>query len=464
MASGAASDVAAGVTSGVASGTASGWETGAAASTAPAVASGGLAGVASGGASGGVCDVASGEHPSPEEPDPDGGPPRPALTELRLSAFKSFRGARLPLGPLTVLAGASGTGKTNALEALAVLGRLGGGETVAGALAPVRGGPGMCVPLGTPADRQGRRGIRLGCTVEGRLGPVRLDVAVQIEPEPRIVGERLTCAGKVLLETALRDPRGRTVQAAWHTAGAVPVTRGPLPGDRLGSALLPLRVAGTTQGQRLVLAAAEQLVVGLRSVFCVAPEPRDMRGWVAVADGLLEGGGRNLSAVVARTETECRIRHGLLGAAMRALCPYPVEGVTVVPGGDGTVMAALDRGPLGLLPAAVMGEGELRALALALVLLTGPGILAMDPAEVPDALRLLTVLAHDVDRGLDRRQTRELLGLAARMCERGHVRVVATAHAGEWVRELPGVTVAEPAPGERRSSQPSGSASGGPID
>jgi hypothetical protein len=397
-------------------------------------------------------------------PDTDGAFPRPAVTEVRLSAFKSFRGARLPLSALTVLAGPSGTGKSNALEALAALGRLGGGETVTAALDAVRGGAAACVPLGTPADRQGRRGIRLGCTVEGRLGAVRLDVAVQIEPEPRIVGERLTAAGKVLLETALRDPRRRTVQAAWHTAGAVPVTRAPLPDDRLASALLPLRVAGTTDGQRLVLAAAEQLVVGLRSVFCVAPEPREMRGWVHTTDGLLEGGARNVSAVVARTETECRIRHGLLGGAMRALCPYPVEAVTVVPGKEGTVMAALDRGPLGLMPAAVMGEGELRSLALALVLLTGPGILAMDAAEVPDALRLLTVVAHDVDRGLDRRQTRELLGLAARMCERGHVRVVATAHAREWAMDLPGVTVTGPARGERPCPERAGSASVGPID
>lgn len=370
--------------------------------------------------------------------------PRPAVTEVCLSAFKSFRGAQLRLGALTVLAGPSGAGKSNVLEALAFLGRLGGGERVADALRPVRGGPGGCVPLGSAEDEQGRRGIRLGCTVEGQLGPVRLELAVQVDPEVRIVGERLTGGGEVLLETALRDPGRRTVQAAWHTAGHAPVTRAPLPDDRLASALLPLRVAGKTEGQRLVLAAAEQLVVGLRSVFSIDPVPRAMRGWTDARSGLLEPTARNLSAVVGRTQTECRIRHGLLGEAMRSLCGYGVEGVTVTADRqEAAVMAALDRGELGLMPVSVMGEGELRAMAFALVLLTGPGILAMDPAEIPGALQLLTVLAHDVDRGLDRRQVRELLALAARMCERGHVRVVASAHARSWVEEVPGVAVVE---------------------
>ncbi|KOG88622.1 biotin transporter BioY, partial [Streptomyces varsoviensis] len=76
----------------------------------------------------------------------------------------------------------------------------------------------------------------------------RLDLAVQAEPELRLVGERLTGAGCTLLSSALRDPERRSVQAAWHTAGAVPVTRAPLPDDLLGTALLPPHVAGKTAG------------------------------------------------------------------------------------------------------------------------------------------------------------------------------------------------------------------------
>lgn len=203
---------------------------------------------------------------------------RPAVTELRLSAFKTHRGVTLPLTRLTLLSGESGSGKSSALQAYEILARLGSGESLARAVGEVAGSPAACVPAGARPDAQGRRGFRIGCTVDGPAGPVSLDLAVQAEPELRIVGERLTGGGETLLTTALTDPDRPTVQAAWHTAGATPVTRAPLPDDRLGTSLLPLRVAGKTAGQRLVLAAAEQVVVALRSAFVCDPRPEVMRG------------------------------------------------------------------------------------------------------------------------------------------------------------------------------------------
>src|SRR5690349_746985 len=195
------------------------------------------------------------------------GPARPCLTELRLSAFAGHRGTGFGLGPVTVLAGGSGSGKTTALRAYEALARLGGGAEVAEVFPDAA----AYVPDRARPDAQRRRGFRIGCTADGPEGPVRLDVAVQAEPELRLVGERLTSGGLVLLETALRDPGRRVVQAAWYTAGSSAVTRGPLPDDRLGTALLPLRVAGRTDGERRVLAAAEQMVVALRSVYACDP-------------------------------------------------------------------------------------------------------------------------------------------------------------------------------------------------
>ncbi|MCT9145637.1 ATP-binding protein, partial [Streptomyces violarus] len=270
-----------------------------------------------------------------------------------------------------------------------------------------------------------------------------LDVAVQAEPELRIVGERLTADGLILLETALRDPGKRAVQAAWHTAGPTPVTRGPLPDDRLGTALLPLRVAGKTPGQRRVLAAAEQMVVALRSVFACDPQPARMRGPVPPGSGLLLGGCGNLADVLERTRTECGRRHALFVAAVRAGCAGPVADVLArAEEGTGTVRAALDRGDGVRTDLRRLGDGELRYVALALVLLTGPGVLEVDPAgEVPAALQTLTVLADGFDRGLDGRQRLELLRLAARMCDRGHIRLVGAVSDASWAAGTEGVTV-----------------------
>ncbi|MET7616772.1 ATP-binding protein [Streptomyces sp. NPDC005408] len=369
---------------------------------------------------------------------------RPTVTELRLSAFRAHRGAVFPLGPLTLFAGASGSGKSSALQAYEALARLGAGEE----LESVFPDPAACVPEWAEADRQGRRGFRIGCTVDGPAAPVQLDLAVQAEPELRVVGERLTSGGRTLLATALRDPGRSSVQAAWHTAGAVAVTRAPLPDDRLGTALLPLRVAGKTEGQLQVLAAAEQVVVALRSVFACDPQPHRMREPVAAGEGRLRRGCDNLAEVLHRTRSECATRHARLAAAARVGCAGAVEDLAVEELGDGTVRALLGRGGVrGATPVGRLGEGELRFLALALVLLTGPGVLAMDQAaEVPSAYQALTVLADGFDRCLDPRQTRQLVSLGAEMAARGHVRLVGAVADASYVRGVEGVTVVDLVP------------------
>jgi hypothetical protein len=232
------------------------------------------------------------------------------------------------------------------------------------------------------------------------------------------------------------------VQAAWHTAGPTPVTRGPLPDDRLGTPLLPLRVAGRTPGQCRVLAAAEQMVVALRSAFACDPEPARMRGPVAAGSGRLLGGCGNLADVLWRTRAECGRRHAQFVAAVRAGCAGPVADVLARLDGAGSVTAAVDRGDGSRTDLGRLGHGELRYLALALVLFTGPGVLEIDPAgEVPAALQTLTILVDGFDRGLDPRQRRELLGIAARMCERGHIRLVGSVSDGSWAAGTDGATV-----------------------
>ncbi|MER5777911.1 ATP-binding protein [Streptomyces sp. NPDC002039] len=371
---------------------------------------------------------------------------RPAVTELRLSAFGPHRSAAFPLGPVTLFAGPSGSGKSQALSAYEALAHLASGAT----LESVFPDPSARVPERAVPDAQRRRGFRIGCTVDGPAGPVRLDLAVQAEPTLRVVGERLAQDGQILLGTALRDPGRRSVQASWLTGGTVGVTRAPLPDDRLGTALLPLRVAGSTPGQRRVLTAAEQVVVALRSVFPCDPRPERMRAAVPPGAGRLARDCANLADVLRRTRHECGTRHALLAEAARTGCAGPVAGLTVRDLSDGSVAALLDRGPgrpgTGL---DRLGSGELRFLALALVLLTGPGVLAMDPvAELLSARQALTVLADDLDRGLDRRQSAELLRLAQLCCARGQVRLVASVGEGcaGTARGLPGVSVVDLVP------------------
>ncbi|MFE6104223.1 ATP-binding protein [Streptomyces laurentii] len=380
--------------------------------------------------------------PVPVERTVGGALLRPTVTELRLSAFGVHRGTVLPLGPVTLLRGASGSGKTTALRAYEALARLGAGAELEEVLPDAADR----VPERSRADAQGRRGFRIGCTVDGPVGPVHLDLAVQAEPTLRIVGERLTSPDRTLFTTALRDPGRSTVQAEWHTAGNTPVTRAPFPDDVLGTALLPLRVAGKTQGQRDVLAAAEQVVVGLRAAFPCHPLPHRMRQPVPVGEGRLRRDCHNLAAVLHRTATECPRRHARLAALATAGCAGTVAGLGLRESETGgTVEAVLERAGLPDMALGRLGDGELRYLALGLVLLTGPGVLAMDPvAEVPQAMQTLTVLADGLDHALDARQLAALFGLAGEICASGHVRLVAAVGEGvTGVTDVPGVTMVD---------------------
>lgn len=387
--------------------------------------------VVTGGARGGGAGGQEGRHQ------------RPVVTELRLSAYGVHRRAVFPLGPVALFAGPSGSGKSQALAAYGALAALGSGATLAEAFPDAA----ARIPECATADAQGRRGFRIGCTVDGPAGPVRLDLAVQAEPDLRIAGERLTAGGEILLATALRDPGRRSVQAAWPTGGSAGRTRAAMPDDRLGTALLPLRVAGATAAQRQVLAAAEQTVVALRSVFACDPRPEAMRNAVPPGEGRLRGDCANLADVLRRTRHECGTRHALLTAAARAACAGPVHGLGVRARAGGPVTAVLDRGPgRPATELARLGAGELRFLALALVLLTGPGVLAMDPAaELPSARQALTVLSDGFDAAMDRRQNAELLRLALLSCARGHVRLVAAVgqETAAAARGVPGVAVVD---------------------
>src|SRR5947207_15940534 len=112
------------------------------------------------------------------------------IEELRLTAFKSFRDAVLPLDDLSLVVGRNGSGKSNALDGLWALARLAQGEDVRDALdggregPAVRGGAAGCAPFGTSA-------FSLGCAVRTGDDVVRMDVTIQTEPVVQVTAERL---------------------------------------------------------------------------------------------------------------------------------------------------------------------------------------------------------------------------------------------------------------------------------
>ncbi len=377
---------------------------------------------------------------------------RPTVEELRLTSFKSYRRTTLPLSPLTVLHGPSGVGKSNALDALAVLSRLALGEEirpsldgVAGAsgplAAPLRGGLTGCVP-------HGRNAVILGCTVRSCAGPIRLELVIRTDGRVRVAREWLTLDGQTLVETGEQDVEQGRINVTWHNDTRQGDIRAPFPSSSLIVTQIPLRVAGSSPGERKVLAATEQLLTALREVFPVHPVPALMRGWVrAEADARLLPSAANLSAVLARLQGECSRRYGRLLKAVQAAAPHPLLGLDVARRGTQAqerLLAVFDEGVLGRTGADQASDGMLRLLAFATVLLTGAGVLDVDPAaEIPWARRQLTVLAEDLGAGLSGEQTASLLRLAAEMCEKEHLRLLAAVQDPAAARQVGAAALVE---------------------
>ncbi|GAA1232753.1 ATP-binding protein [Kitasatospora nipponensis] len=377
---------------------------------------------------------------------------RPTVEEVRLTSFKSYRRAVLPLSPLTVLHGPSGAGKSNALDALAVLSRLALGEEIAPSLdgmgglggplaVPVRGGLLGCVP-------HGRNAIILGCTVRSCAGPIHLELVIRTDGRVRVARESLACQGRTLVETGEQDVAGGRVNVSWHNDTRQGDIRAPFPSGSLITTQIPLRVAGSSPGERKVLAAAEQLLTALREVFPVHPVPALMRGWIRPEpQARLLPTAANLSAVLARLQGECTRRYGRLLRAVQAAAPHPLLGLDVARRGSQDLerlMAVFDEGVLGRTGADQAADGMLRLLAFAAVLLTGAGVLDVDPAaEVPWARRQLTVLAEDLGAGLCAEQTASLLRLAREMCDKDHVRLLAALHDPAPARQVGGIELVE---------------------
>ncbi|MEV4614497.1 ATP-binding protein [Kitasatospora sp. NPDC049258] len=377
---------------------------------------------------------------------------RPTVEELRLTSFKSYRRATLALSPFTVLHGPSGVGKSNALDALAVLSRLAQGEEIrpsldgngatSGPLAvPVRGGLLGCVP-------HGRNAIILGCTVRSHAGPIRLEVVVRTDGQVRIAREWLTLGGETLVETGEQDvPHGR-INVTWHNDTRQGDIRAPFPSSSLITAQIPLRVAGSSPGEQKVVTASEQLLTALREVFPLHPVPAAMRGWARPdPQARLLGTAANISAVLARLKQDCTRRYGRLLKAVQAAAPHPLLGLDVAFRGSAAterLLAVFDEGVLGRTGADQASDGMLRLLAFAAVLLTGAGVLDVDPAEeVPSAHRQLTVLAEDLGAGLAVEQTASLLRLASEVCAKEDVRLLGALQEPTAAREVGGVELVE---------------------
>jgi predicted ATPase len=358
------------------------------------------------------------------------------IEEVRLTSFKSFADAALPLGELTLVVGRNGSGKSNALDGLWVLARLALGEDIRDALdggregPAVRGGAAGCAPFGSSA-------FSLGCTVATGGQRVDLDVTVQVEPTVQVVREVLRVDGREVLATLSPASDSADITAVWDgTAERLLTFRA----SRLLTTQVLARVPATTEGRNVHLAAA-RVLAALRAVFVLDPVPHLMRQYVPRRDDLLRRNADNLSAAVA-TLLEDPSSAEVLVRALGRLNEQEVLDVTVSSSDLRDVMVTLVEGFAGgqhPVPARVMSDGTLRFLAILVALLQAPTVDTMpEPLASEDALGQTTLVVEELENGLHASQAKLLIGAIRDEVRVRRVRALATAHSPALLDALTG--------------------------
>lgn len=304
--------------------------------------------------------------------------PSPYIEELRLTRFKSFRNAALPLRDLTLLIGRNGSGKSNAIDGLQVLAKLALGEDIRDAVegSPregpgVRGGTRGCAPFG-------ERAFELGCRVRMGDEAVQLDVTVQVDPQVQIVSERLWCSEgasqRSLLATEPPEADRADIVARYDNGkqGRNPAL--PFRSSRLLTTQVATKVPSGSEALDRVHRAAASTIEALEAVFVLDPVPSLMRQYVPERDIVLRRSAENLSAAVGGLLAHEETAHQL-HELVRSLPQQAVDGISVQSSSLGDVIIALEerQGARSVpVSARVMSDGMLRFVAFAAALLSAP--------------------------------------------------------------------------------------------
>ena len=373
------------------------------------------------------------------------------IVELRLDAFKSFRGSVLPLSGITLLTGRNSSGKSNALDGLEVLARLAEGEDLVDALdgrrregGAVRGGSAGCAPSGSD-------NFALGCSVE--VGDDRFDynLVIEVRPDLRIISEKLhgpgvaVSSGKIsvgpLVETRPPGAPGTGIEAEVHNGrrGTNPLHK--FRDSRLIISQVPLALSGANAAEDSVLRGAEAVLLALRGVFHFDPVPHLMRDFVSGRDVELRRTGENLSAALRNLERSDPSAFKELTSLVSQIADDRVDGVTFVTSELGDVMLALveRRGASGgtseKTPARQMSDGLLRFMGIATALLSSKHGLDIDTAV---ASRLdrdddelnggVLIVLEELENGLHPSQARRVLDLVRTSSETAGTSVLLTTH------------------------------------
>lgn len=368
------------------------------------------------------------------------------IKEIRISNFKSFKDAALPLSRVTFLIGANASGKSNALEVLRFAGWMGHGDRLddierkLGKSDSIRGGvrdlffwgeDSILASDGSTdivAVGSGNTEFRLGIDVESEEGTFRLSDAIW-DVEFRNHERHLIVGDECLEELNPRRQlfRVKTKNPMLDSDGILVSWNNFKRGGRKPVAVCSNRRAifqqmkdddrfGMKVGTSPVANAAKAVSEVLDKIVFISPDTAKMRRYVQIQAGYrLDEDCGNLSSVLHSICRDDGLKNQLV-AFIRSLPEQKIHSIGFSKTSTNDVMVVLDEG-LKLLhptPASVLSDGTLRALAI------GAALFGAQPGA--------TVVIEEIDNGIHPSRANSLVENIYRIAQSRDIQIIVTTH------------------------------------
>lgn len=370
------------------------------------------------------------------------------LVNFSLKNFKSFREARLPLGPLTVLIGANAAGKSNAIEALRLLSWLAQGQKLSSIQYAVNSADRLVRGRVEDLCHRGELQFGMGCELadEGgfdRLGTSSLDLEIALrDGELHVVKEQLRDIFQQVPLYDLDKPStgSRTdARVAYNNFARGGIKPHVTVSDQMAVFTQldsPARFeAGHKRAQETIPVIVSRYQSLLANILFLDAVPARMREYSYTTERHLVGDGANLSSVLfhlwggneADPEAEpfATQRRAIL-AFIQSLPEQDIAGLDFLSGPRGEVMVRLLEtfgGEPRPCDAALLSDGTLRVLAIAAAMLS--------------AQEGSLVVIEEIDNGVHPSRARHLLDNIRGMAQARKLRVLLSTHNPALLDALP---------------------------
>ena len=367
------------------------------------------------------------------------------LATFTFSDFKSFREARLPLGPLTVLIGANAAGKSNAIEALRLLSWLAQGQKLSTIQYAVNSADRVVRGRIEDLCHRGQSQFGLGCiTDDPHWNRLTMRITIR-DGELHISAEKLDeLMATVPLYDMDQPSKGLNTDAgvAYNNFARGGNKPHITVSDQMAVfAQLESSVrfeASHKKAQETIPGVSKRFQALLSNILFLDPAPARMREYSFTNDKRLLGDGTNLSSVLFRlwgSEADATVepfvtQRAAILAFIQSLPEQDIAGLSFLDGPRGEVMVQLQEtfgGTPTSYDASLLSDGTLRVLAIAAAMLS--------------AQEGSLVVIEEIDNGVHPSRARHLLDSIRSIAERRKLRVLLSTHNPAMLDALPDVAI-----------------------